>query len=235
MGESYGHYTIGNDRQIMPYIDAANIACGMHGGDPYHIEKTILLALENQVKIGAHPGFPDLQGFGRRVIPMKDEELSSTIKYQVSALKGLVEANAGSLEYVKPHGALYNQIALHERKAKVVIEAIKSIDPQLKIMGLAGSHMKKLVTEAHMGFIAEAFADRAYENDGKLRKRTLAGSIIRDPEKASEQVIQILKNRKVITYSGLEIALTAESFCIHGDHPEAVHIAQCVHQKLKLI
>ena len=218
----------------MPYIHAANIACGMHGGNPYHIEKTILLALEHQVIIGAHPGFPDLEGFGRRVIPMKNEELSSYIKYQISALKGLVDANAGSfLEYVKPHGALYNHMAQNERQAKVVIEAIKAIDPQLKIMGLAGSHMKKLVTEAHMDFIAEAFADRAYENDGKLRPRTLEGAIIRDSEKATEQVIQILKNRKVITYSGLEIELEAESFCIHGDNSGAVNIARSIHQKLK--
>ena len=145
----------------------------------------------------------------------------------------MVEANAGSLEYVKPHGALYNHMAQNERQAKVVIEAIKAIDPQLKIMGLAGSHMKKLVTEAHMDFIAEAFADRAYENDGKLRPRTLEGAIIRDSEKATEQVIQILKNRKVITYSGLEIELEAESFCIHGDNSGAVNIARSIHQKLK--
>ncbi len=235
MGESYGNYTIGNDREIMPYINAANIACGMHGGDPYHIEQTINLALDHHVRIGAHPGFPDLQGFGRRVIPMKDGELSSYIKYQVSALKGLVEANGGTLEYVKPHGALYNHIAKNEIQAQVVIDAIKAIDPNLKIMGLAGSHMKKLVSQAQMNFIAEAFADRAYENDGKLRSRNLEGALIKEPEKASSQVLSILKNRKVITYDGTELNLEAESFCIHGDNRAATAIAQSINNQLKSV
>lgn len=233
MGESYGNYRIGNDEQIMPFINAANIACGMHGGDPYHIEKTIKLALKHGINIGAHPGYPDLQGFGRRVIPMKNEELSSFIKYQVAALKGLVEANGGQLQYVKPHGALYNHIAKNEEPAKVVIEAIRSIDANLSIMGLAGSHMRKLCNEAQMSFIAEAFADRAYENDGQLRSRALEGSLLTNPQQAKEQVLSILNDGKVNAHSGKSIPLKAESFCIHGDNQAAVDIARTIHQALK--
>jgi UPF0271 protein len=233
VGESYGNFSVGDDSRIIPLIHAANIACGMHGGDPYHIERTINMALEHQVIIGAHPGYPDIQGFGRRIIPMKEEELSSFVKYQICALKGLVEANGGVLDYVKPHGALYNHMAKNQKEAQVVINAIKSIDPNLKIMGLAGSHLKKLVTEAKMDFIAEAFADRAYENDLSLRSRSLDGALIKEPEKAIEQVISILKSQKVTTYAGLKITLEAESFCIHGDNPAAFLIAQGLNQQFK--
>lgn len=233
MGESYGNYRIGNDEMIMPFINAANIACGMHGGDPYHIEETINLALAHQVHIGAHPGYPDLQGFGRRVIPMKNEELSSYIKYQVSALKGLVEANGGQLLYVKPHGALYNHIAINEGPAKIVIEAIKSIDPNLAIMGLAGSHMKRLSNEVKVAFIAEAFADRAYEDDGQLRSRTLDGALLTNASQATEQVLSILNEGKVKTHSGIDFQLSADSFCIHGDNKAAVDIARSIHQAIK--
>lgn len=232
MGESYGNYHIGNDAAIMPFINAANIACGMHGGDPYHIESTINLALQHKVRIGAHPGFPDLQGFGRRVIPMKNEELSSYIKYQVAALKGMVEACGGKLDYVKPHGALYNHIVQNREKANIVIEAVKCIDHELAIMGLAGSHMKELVMQSEMSFIAEAFADRSYESNGQLRARHLEGALISNAQQATAQVFQIISQQAVSTYHGETIQLEAESFCIHGDNPAAPQIAQSIHQKL---
>lgn len=233
MGESYGNYKIGNDAALMPYVTSANIACGMHGGDPVHIERTINLALENNVRIGAHPGYPDLQGFGRRAISMKPEELTAYIKYQVAALKGLVEANGGTLAYVKPHGALYNHIAQNKADALVVIDAIRSIDTNLSIMGLAGSHMKHLVEEAGSTFIAEAFADRRYEIDGKLRSRHLPDALITNGSDACEQVLSIANALFAQTVDGDKVDIVADSFCIHGDNPAAVEIAQMLQEQIK--
>ncbi len=226
MGESFGNYIIGNDEAIFPHIDSCNIACGIHAGDPYHIERTIDLAIENNTRIGAHPGYPDLQGFGRRVIPMNQSELSSYIKYQVSALKGMVESKGAKLSYVKPHGALYNEIANNEEVARTVYSAIKAIDNSLAVMGLAGSHVSGILEEMELTYIPEAFADRQYEADGKLRNRSLPQAVIHDGNKAADQVISIAKEGKAYSLEGLEVKLEAESFCIHGDNPAAVEILQ---------
>ena len=232
MGESYGNYVIGNDEVIFPYINSCNIACGVHAGDPYHIEKTIDLALANGTRIGAHPGYPDLQGFGRRVIPISQPELSSYIKYQVSAIKGIVESKGGRLAYVKPHGALYNEIARNKEVALTVYKAIKSIDNSLSVMGLAGSHVASVLKELNMKYIPEAFADRQYEADGKLRSRTLANAIIQNGEKAAEQVLSIANEGKTHTLDGTEVLIQAESFCIHGDNPAAVEILREIRKRL---
>ncbi len=232
MGESFGNYIIGNDEAIFPYINSCNIACGIHAGDPYHIEKTIDLALQHGTRIGAHPGYPDLQGFGRRVIPMSQPELSSYIKYQVSALKGMVESKGGQMAYVKPHGALYNEIAKNKEVAFTVYEAIKSIDDSLSIMGLAGSHVKSILDSLSITFIPEAFADRQYEADGKLRNRNLPNAVIEDSNKAAEQVINIMKYGKTYSLEGIEVKIEAESFCIHGDNPSAVKILREINTRL---
>lgn len=234
MGESYGNYTIGNDQAIFPHITSCNIACGMHAGDPYQIEKTIDLAIEHGVQIGAHPGYPDLQGFGRRVLPMLAKELSSFIKYQVAALKGLVESKGHRLTYVKPHGALYNEMAKNKEVAAIVIQAIKSIDSQLRIMGLAGSHVKQVCDGEHMHFIAEAFADRQYEANGQLRPRALEGAVLHDSDKAAEQVLSITENKRTFSLSGEEVKIEAQSFCIHGDNPAAISILEKITEQLEL-
>lgn len=232
MGESYGNYTIGNDEAIFPYITSCNIACGMHAGDPFHIEKTIDLAIRHGVQIGAHPGYPDLQGFGRRVISMSAEELSSSLKYQVAALKGMVESKGHNLAYVKPHGALYNEMADNKELAQVVVKAIKSVDPLLKIMGLAGSHVKDVVESHQMTFIAEAFADRQYEDNGKLRSRKLENAMIEEAEKAANQVISIVSKQTTKSLEGTEVKVVAQSFCIHGDNPWAVKILEKITEEL---
>jgi len=232
MGESYGNFSVGNDKAIFPYITSTNIACGLHAGDPFHIQKTIEMALAHGAQIGAHPGYPDLQGFGRRVIPMPTEELSATIKYQVAAIKGMVESAGGQLTYVKPHGALYNEIARNEKEAITVIKAIKAIDARLMIMGLAGSHMKKLVEAEGMTFIAEAFADRRYDADGKLMSRTKENSVIIKPEDAAKQVLSIAQHGFTQTLNGEKVDLTAESFCIHGDNLAAVEILKAIETML---
>ena len=232
MGESFGNYQIGNDDLLMPYINAANIACGMHAGDPLQIEKTIDLALKNQVTIGAHPGYPDLQGFGRRIIPMSSDELSASIRYQVAALIGMTRAKGGKVDYVKPHGALYNLIAKDADIAQTVISAIKDIDPSLKVMGLAGSHVRQLAEKNKMIFIAEAFADRAYEENGQLRSRKLEGAVLSDAEASLNQVLSIMTQGQLKTYQGNTIPLKAESFCVHGDNPAALSIAKKLNKKL---
>ena len=232
MGESYGNFIVGNDKAIFPHITSTNIACGMHAGDPYHIQKTIEMAIAYGVQIGAHPAYPDLQGFGRRVIPMSTEELSASIKYQVAALKGMVESAGGQLKYVKPHGALYNEISKNEKEASTVVKAIKSIDPTLMIMGLAGSHMKQIVEAEGMTFIAEAFADRRYEADGKL-SRAKENSVIHNAEDAVNQVLSVVKNGYTQTLDGEKVELKAQSFCIHGDNPQAVEILKAIKSGLK--
>ncbi|MGW8121869.1 5-oxoprolinase subunit PxpA [Roseivirga echinicomitans] len=233
MGESYGNFLVGNDKAIFPYITSTNIACGMHAGDPYHIQKTIEMAIAHGVQMGAHPGYPDLQGFGRRVIPMSTEALSASIKYQVAALKGMVESAGGQLTYVKPHGALYNEMAINEKEASTVVKAIKSIDPNLMIMGLAGSHVKRIVEAEGMTFIAEAFADRRYEADGKLMSRAKENAVIHHPEEAVNQVLSVVNNGYTQTLKGEKVELKAQSFCIHGDNPHAVEILKAIKAALE--
>uniref|UniRef100_UPI004047CDE3 5-oxoprolinase subunit PxpA n=1 Tax=Roseivirga sp. TaxID=1964215 RepID=UPI004047CDE3 len=233
MGESFGNFTIGNDEAIFPYITSCNIACGVHAGDPLHIKMTIEKALKHGVQIGAHPGYPDLQGFGRRVLPMTHDELTATMLYQVSALKGMVESLGGKLTYVKPHGALYNEIARNKEAATTVVSAIKSVHPTLAIVGLAGSHMKSIVETEGMTFIPEAFADRRYESNGQLMSRAKEEAVLHSSEEAAKQVISILKEGYTSTKTGEKVNIEAQSFCIHGDNPKAVELLKAIDEALK--
>jgi len=230
MGESYGHFQIGNDQEIFPYITSCNIACGFHGGDPLHIERTIRLALHHGTQIGAHPGYPDLAGFGRRKIDMNAEELRATIRYQVSALKGMVESLGGRLPYVKPHGALYNIMAEEMEITEHVISAIRDVDSDLKLMGLAGSLVQELAKDKNMPFISEAFADRRYETGGKLRSRALEGAVLDQPQEAAEQAVSIVLKHQALSLKGLPVDIDANSICIHGDNPQAVGILKAIDQ-----
>ena len=239
MGESFGRHQIGNDEAIFPYISSCNIACGFHGGDPFHIERTIKWALKHNVRIGAHPSYPDLAGFGRRKMQVPPSELKAIIKYQIAAVKGLVESQGGKLEYVKPHGALYNTAASSETESRIIIEAVRAMGSKLALMGLAGSITEQVAKREGIPFIAEAFADRAYDSDGKLRSRSKEGAVHHDPQKVVEQVLSIATENKVMSYDGGEVSLQADSICIHGDNPAAVAILQALdeafqqHQILK--
>ena len=224
MGESFGNYEIGHDKDIFPFITSSNIACGFHAGDPVHMEKTISLAMSHGVQIGAHPGYPDLQGFGRRSMKIAADELTSILKYQIAAIKGVTESLGGRLIYVKPHGALYNDAVGDFDIAQAVMAAMHAIDDQLFLLGLAGSSMAEWAAEKSIPFVAEAFADRRYEDDGTLRSRSLPGSVLTEPQKATEQVLNIVKQQKVSTYSGSDIPMAAQTICIHGDNPNAVAI-----------
>lgn len=233
MGESYGRYRIGNDDLVFPHITSTNVAAGFHGGDPWHIEQTIQKAIKHQVQIGAHPGYPDLQGFGRRNMQIPAAELKSIVKYQVAAIKGLVESHGTRLKYVKPHGALYNTMAKNEQEATTVVEAILSIDPKLKVMGLAGSLVEAVVQQKGGQFIAEAFADRRYNADGSLQSRTTLGAVLDNPNDIAQQVLSIVRDQQAITIDGAIVPIQAQSICIHGDNPAVIPILSAITAALK--
>ncbi len=239
LGESFGNYSIGNDAEVMKYITSANIACGFHAGDPLVIENTIKTALENNVAIGAHPGYPDLVGFGRRSMIVRTEELGAMTLYQVGALKSMTEALGGKLIHVKPHGALYNDLSINYTKATVFAEAICKIDPELIVVGLSGSVMLQAARDAGLKVANEVFADRAYNDDGSLLSRVQEGAVIHDSLLALKQVIQILKDKTVQTINGNTIPIQAQTICVHGDNIKAWDFVKLLseeisQQKIKL-
>lgn len=232
LGESFGNYTIGNDELIMPYISSANIACGFHAGDPLVMEKTVKLALKNNINIGAHPGYPDLQGFGRRSIKMPATEIRSMLAYQIAALKGITESLGGKLVHVKPHGALYNDAVGSEEIANAVIEAVLQIDPELKLYALAGSAIHKLANKQKLRTVNEVFADRAYMPTGELAPRSMEGALIHDVELSKSRVLRMIKESRVEALNGDLVEIKAQSVCIHGDNPEAIEMAKTLYRFL---
>lgn len=232
LGESYGNFKVGNDDAVFPYLSSCNIACGFHGGDPLHIKATIAKAIKHGVQIGAHPSYPDRLGFGRNKMNIAGTELQAIIEYQVAALKSMAESQGTALVYVKPHGALYNSISKDTEEGKYVIDAIQTIDPQLKIMGLAGSEFEKLAKTMGIDFVAEGFADRTYESDGSLRSRKKTDAVIISPYLASQQVLSMVKHQSVTSHSGESVSLKAKSICIHGDNTSAPAILKSIHQTL---
>ena len=233
LGESFGNYKIGMDEQLMKYISSANIACGFHAGDPLIMEKIIRMALDNNVAIGAHPGYPDLVGFGRRNMNVSLEELKAMVKYQVGAIKAMTESMGGKLQHVKPHGAMYNQAAANLDMALAIAEAIKEIDPNLIYMGLANSSMQEAADSIGLIFASEVFADRAYTNEGKLVPRSREGAVIHDADLVCERVLGMVKDGKVKSSEGHEIPLKADTICIHGDNPAAFELAVKIYESLE--
>ena len=232
LGESYGKMTSQYDEIIMPYLSSCNIACGFHSGDPMTIERTIQMALQQDVAIGAHPSFPDLQGFGRRVMHIPPAELTAIIRYQIAALKGMTEALGGRLHHVKPHGALYNFAAKNEAAAQAVIDAIKSIDEQLIVYGLPNSFLEEKAKQANLIFAKEAFADRRYERDGSLRARTHEGAVIEQENEVLAQVKMIVEKKQIETHDGKIIPLEADTICLHSDTQGAARLAHQIHEML---
>lgn len=230
IGESYGQFKIGNDAALIPYLSSCNIACGFHGGDPLNIERTISLALEHGLRIGAHPSYPDLAGFGRRKMQIPAKELKAIIKYQISALKGMVESQGGTLAYVKPHGALYNTAASTASESQVIVDAIQEMDAHLKLMGLAGSQLEKVAIQNKLSFITEAFADRRYTTQGTLLSRKEDGAVLNQPSDAIQQVLSIVLEGKVLTNENTFIPIQAQSICLHGDHPNTPEILKTLRE-----
>ena len=227
MGESYGRYRIGNDAAIMPYINSCNLACGYHAGDPLTIQKTIDLAIQHQVKIGAHPSYPDLSGFGRRSMQIPQEELTAMLLYQIGALKSMVELQGAALTYVKPHGALYNDAYQNKAVANAIFRAVQAFD--LPLMGLAASPIQQWATAANIPFIAEGFADRRYTQEGFLQARSTPGAVLQHPDEVAEQVLAFAMEQAIQTANNKSIVIPVQSICIHGDNPAALDILKCIH------
>ncbi|WP_353167678.1 5-oxoprolinase subunit PxpA [Providencia sp.] len=233
LGESFGQWQMGNDEAILSVVSSANVACGFHAGSPEGILKTLKAAKENGVAVGAHVGYPDLVGFGRRNMDIASSELIADVIYQIGALKGLATAAGTDVLYVKPHGALYNTIAHDKRQAIAVIDAIKAIDNQLILVALAGSPLIGWAQDSGLQVVAEAFADRAYNSDGTLVSRKLAGSVLYDPKIVAERMLQLVQEGGVVSIDGKFTPIDAGSICVHGDSPGALEMAQQVRSILE--
>lgn len=226
MGESIGAKKIGDDEAIMPFISSANIACGFHGGDPSTIRKTFKLAHTFGVAVGAHPSFYDVEGFGRREMYLSAAEIYDLISYQISALKGMVEMDGGTLHHVKPHGALYNMASRSIEIANAISDAVYDIDPALVLYGLSNSQL--IVSAKSKGLLtcSEVFADRTYQADGSLTPRTNENAIIKNTDDSVDQVLRMVLDKNVKTIQGDQISIDAETVCIHGDHEGAADLAK---------
>lgn len=233
MGEAFGNYAMPNDEVLLDYVTSANIACGFHAGDPHVMQQTVALAIKKGVAIGAHPGLPDLQGFGRREMKISPTEAYQLTLYQTGALYAFVKAAGGSLNHVKPHGALYNMAAKDAALAQAIAQAIVDFDPSLLLYGLAGSQMITAAEQAGLTTVSEVFADRTYQDDGSLTPRIQSNALITDEQKSIEQVLLMVKRQQVISTNAKPIALKAETLCLHGDGAHAVEFAQTISQKLK--
>lgn len=233
LGESFGRYTLGMDETVLPYITSANVACGFHASDPLVMSKTVTMAKENDVLVGAHPGFPDLVGFGRRNIDASAAEIKSMMLYQLGALVAFCKANEMKLHHVKPHGALYNMAAKDLNIARAICEAIADYDQELILLALSGSQMIQAAKEIGIPYASEVFADRAYEEDGTLVARMKQGAVITDEDEAIARVIQMVTKGTVNSLSGKEIAIVADSVCVHGDGVKAVAFAKKINEAMK--
>ncbi len=233
LGESFGAYTIGLDDQVIPHVTSANIACGAHAGDPSVMRKTVRCAHAAGVAIGAHPGYPDLEGFGRRALAMNPHDVYASILYQVGALAAFAKAEGAKLHHVKPHGALYNAAAKDAALAQAIAQAVKDFDDQLILVGLAGSESITAAQNVGLRTASEFFADRAYQENGTLVPRTLAGAVITDKQKASERTLRAVKEGVVESETGTVIPIAADTICIHGDNPAAVAFAAEIHAALE--
>jgi 5-oxoprolinase (ATP-hydrolysing) subunit A len=222
MGEGYGIYHAGDDEALMSYISSANIACGFHASDPCIMNRVVQLAKNHQVAIGAHIGFPDPMGFGRRNMELSTNEIITYTIYQIGALQGFCSANKIELSHVKPHGALYNMAAVDSRVALAICEGMKQINSNLYLLAPAGSEMEKAAAITGLSFAAEVFADRAYEENGTLRSRSKEGAVIRDEEEILKRIQSIVTRQTVQSYGGKEISIQADSICVHGDGANAV-------------
>jgi UPF0271 protein len=232
MGESFGVYRIGNDEDILNYVTSANIACGFHAGDPSTMRRTVHMALEKGVSIGAHPGLPDLIGFGRRNMAITPEEAYDLIVYQVGALYAFVKAAGGNMQHVKPHGALYNMAAKDQALSEAIAKAVYDIDPTLVLFGLAGSELIKAGERIGLKTANEVFADRTYQQDGSLTSRREPNALINDEQEAIQQVIRMVKEGKVRSQQGVDVNIQADTICIHGDGPHALTFAKKIREDL---
>lgn len=234
MGESFGVYKVGADEKILNEVTSANIACGFHAGDPSVMRKTVKLALENDVGIGAHPGLLDLAGFGRREMAISPQEAYDLTVYQIGALYAFVKSEGGALQHVKAHGAMYNMAARDKDLAEAVAEGVYKVDPELILFGLAGGELVKAGRKIGLRTASEVFADRTYQQDGSLTPRRYPDAMITDDHKAVQQVIRMVKEGKVLSRQKVDVEIEAETVCIHGDGLDALGFARKIKESLRL-
>jgi UPF0271 protein len=233
LGEGYGAFSVGNDAEIMPHITSANIACGFHAGDPMTMAQTINLANKHKVAIGAHPGYPDLLGFGRREMRLTPEEVKNYTLYQVSALQGFAKAAGVSLQHVKPHGALYNTAAKDEETSKGILGAVKALDDKLIILATPKSVLARVAVDAGLRVAHEFFADRAYNADGSLVSRKQPNAIFTEPRKVVERAVNVIMEKTVLATNGEIVSLgEVHTICVHGDTPTAVRLVEALKKGL---
>ncbi|MDR1378273.1 MAG: LamB/YcsF family protein [Synergistaceae bacterium] len=233
LGESFGAWTMGIDSEVMSYISSANVACAWHGGDAEVMLRTVRAAKAQNVAVGAHPGYPDLLGFGRRNMACTVDELYAYTLYQVGALQAICASEGLELQHVKPHGAMYNQAAKDPKSATAIVKAVKNAGRGLIFMGLAGSAFEVAALEQGVPFASEAFADRGYMPDGSLVPRSQPGAFIHDPDQAAVRMVKLVKEGVIETPDGQILKLVAHSICLHGDNPAAVKMAMAVRAALE--
>lgn len=236
MGESFGAYTMGMDEAVIRHITSANVACGWHAGDPLVMDKTVKMALGHHVGVGAHPGYPDLKGFGRRNMECTTEEIRKYVIYQIGALSAFCRVHGTRLRHVKPHGALYLTAVVNEDVARAVAEAVLSVDQDLWYVALAGAKgemMTRIGEEVGLKVVYEAFPDRAYSPEGNLVSRQLPGAVIKDPVQVAERALMMAKEGIVKAVDGTIIPLSAETLCVHGDTPSAVELVRSIRKTME--
>ena len=233
MGESFGPWVMGNDTEVLPLVTSANIACGFHAGDPSTMRKTVAAALSNGVALGAHPGLPDLGGFGRRNMDITPQQAYDMVVVQVGALAATAASQGARLHHVKAHGALYNMAVRDAALTRSIAEAVRDVDPSLVFYALASSEMARVAEEVGLTVAHEVFADRSYQPDGSLTSRSQANAMIVDPEISIQQVLRMVREGKVTAVDGSDVSVRADTLCIHGDQPGAVVFAQAIRAALQ--
>ncbi|OBI54040.1 LamB/YcsF family protein [Mycobacterium sp. E787] len=232
LGEGFGVWRLGDDDAMLGIVTSANVACGFHAGDPVGMLRVCRSAAERGVRIGAQVSYRDLAGFGRRYIDVDADELVADVVYQIGALRSIAEAAGSTVGYVKPHGALYNTIVTDREQAAAVAEAVRMLDPGLPVLGMAGSAFFDEAARAGLRTVAEAFADRAYQPDGRLVSRREPGAVLHDPAEVADRVVAMVTSGRVTAIDGTQVPITVESVCVHGDSPGAVRIATAVRDQL---
>ncbi|OWT59026.1 LamB/YcsF family protein [Candidimonas nitroreducens] len=233
MGESYGAWKMGDDLAVLPYVSSANIACGFHGGDPATMRKTVAAAIEHGVAVGAHPSLPDLLGFGRREIRLSPQEAYDCVVVQIGALAAVAASQGGTLHHVKAHGALYNMAARDAALADAICRAMRDVNPELIVYGLAGSELIRAGEALGLRVAQEVFGDRSYESDGSLTPRSLPGAMIEDADASLRQVLSMVQRGRVATRQGTEVEVRADTLCLHGDQPGAAQFAKKIRADLE--
>ncbi|RBP32620.1 UPF0271 protein [Marinobacter pelagius] len=235
MGESFGPWVMGMDEHVMPHVDLANVACGFHASDPHVIRRTVRLAKQHDVKVGAHPSYPDLVGFGRRSIACSPDEVEDLVLYQIGALSGICQAEGTRIHYVKPHGALYNDMIKDPGLFEAVVKAVKDFDGNLPLMTMAScdtSMAREIADRYGIKLWFEAFADRAYDGEGRLVSRRIPGAVHEDPDEILEQAVKIAKGEPLTAIDGSEIVLNADTLCVHGDNNESIAAIQSIREAI---